>query len=157
MINIDWTFFSLSKISTSAVYCSIRQAVVHARDVLLRGLLHHPSVLRVHLHGQNVDRSEVPPSLETHDCSWHPPISQRSQDLQLNPIGSAYLHLHLRLAHGGWNHTSGKWKSYIIKQNIPTNYQPAYTYTLFSTNRLYLILTFFIRHKILFSGSPSPF
>jgi len=43
--------------------------MVHVGDVLVRGLLHNPSVLRVHLPGSDVDRASISPSPETNDCS----------------------------------------------------------------------------------------
>ena len=38
-----------------SVHSSERQALVHAGALLVRRLLHHPAVLRLHLPGQDMD------------------------------------------------------------------------------------------------------
>ncbi len=63
-----------------------RQVLVHAWAVLLRGLLHHPPVLRVHLPGPDLDRAQVPEGAQAHDSPWHPSVPEHTQDVHLHQV-----------------------------------------------------------------------
>lgn len=102
------THFSIS------VYRRQWQAVVHAGDVFVRGLLYDTTVLRVDISRSDVDRTEVPPSPTTDDGPWHPPVPQHSKDIELHSSRPTRIHLHLRLVDRSWHHSFGETTSYFF-------------------------------------------
>ena len=69
------------------VHSGLGQVLVHVGALLLRGLLHHSSIIRVHLPWQNLDWSEVPASAQVDDSSWHPAVPQHPQDEHQHQVG----------------------------------------------------------------------
>ena len=111
-----------------SVHCGKRQVLVHAGAVLVRRLLHHSSVFRLHLLGPDLDRlgsgftskfavtpigsfsfrSSIPQGLASDDGSGHFAVFKHFEDVHVHPAGPAHLHFHLCVAYGRRNHSLGK-------------------------------------------------
>lgn len=90
------------------VYRRQWQAVVHAGDVFVRGLLYDTTVLCIDISRSDMDRTEVPPSPTTDDGPWHPPVPQHSKDIELYSSRPTRIHLHFRMVDRCWHHSFGE-------------------------------------------------